>query len=245
MTELGYSKAWRTFADAGMYVLMHLTLKLDLGGFENVPPTGPLMIIINHNSFLDPLVPCVFVRHDVFPMAKVEALEHWLGWTLKWYGAFPVRRGAGDVSALKSSLRVLKAGHALLMAPEGTRNPEGILQEGHEGAALIAARSGVPILPIAMRGGAPFFKNLKRLRRTPITMRIGMPLIVRPLEQKLSRDELRALTDEMMYALAALLPIEMRGRYADVEKFALRYLLPYDTFASTTKANAEVMPLTN
>jgi 1-acyl-sn-glycerol-3-phosphate acyltransferase len=201
------------------------------------------MIIINHNSFVDPLVPCVFVRNDVFPMAKVEALNHWLGWTLKWYGAFPIRRGSGDVQALKTSLRVLKAGHTLLMAPEGTRNPEGVLQEPHEGAALIAARSGAPILPIAMRGAAPYLKNVKRLRRTDVIMRIGRPLMLRSGNEKPSREALREISDEMMYSLAALLPAEMRGKYADVDTFAPRYLIAYDTVARLTGAQTEVMPM--
>src|SRR5581483_5411940 len=238
--------AWRIFANAGMYVLMRLSLKLDLQGLEYIPRTGPLLVIINHNSFLDPLVPCVFVRNDMYPMAKAEALNHRLGFALKWYGAFPVRRGEGDAGALKTALRVLKAGHAMLMAPEGTRNPEGTLQEGHEGAALLAALSHAPILPVSMRGGAPYLKNVKQLRRTPITMRAGKPLIVRSLEKKPTRDELHAITDEIMYSLAALLPSEMRGRYADVDQFAPRYLLPYDTGARQNfpKRN-EVMPLMN
>jgi len=215
MNDPSYSPAWRVFANAAMYVIMKSSMELDLQGLENVPRTGPLMIIINHNSFLDPLVPCVFVRDDIYPMAKSEALDHWLGWVLKWYGAFPVRRGEADPSALKQSLRVLKAGHTLLMAPEGTRNPAAVLQDGHEGAALIAQRSGAPILPVAMLGGAPWLSNLKRLRfrATHIKMRVGKPLVVRPMAKHPTRDELRTITDEMMYSRAALLPSELHGKY--------------------------------
>ena len=243
---LKYFPAWRVFANNGMWVLMHLTMKLDLQGLENIPKTGPLLVLINHNSFLDPLVPCTFVRHDIFPMAKVEALNHSLGWALKWYGAFPIRRGEGDAGALKQALRVLKEGHAMLMAPEGTRNPAGVLQEGHEGAALLAARSHAPILPVTMRGGTAYFDNLYRARRTPITMRVGAPLIFSGLEHKPSRDDLRVITDEMMYSLAALLPPELRGRFADVDKFAPRYLLPYHALAVTnSQTRKEVVPLVN
>jgi 1-acyl-sn-glycerol-3-phosphate acyltransferase len=242
---ISYSPAWRVFANNGMAVIMYATMRLDLGGLEKVPRTGPLLVIINHNSFVDPLVPCVFVRQDVFPMAKVEALNHWLGWTLKWYGAFPIRRGTGDVKSLKTALRVLRAGHALLMAPEGTRNPDGVLQDAHEGAALIAARSGAPILPIGMRGAAPYLKNLKRLKRTTVTMRVGHPLVLRPQDHNPTREELKEMTDEMMYALAALLPPAMRGRYSDVDTFAPRYLVSYDGTAPAVGAVPEVMPMTN
>lgn len=246
MMGLNYYPAWRVFANNGMWVLMHLTLKLDLHGLEHIPRTGPVLILINHNSFLDPLVPCVFVRRDIFPMAKVEALNHWLGWTLKWYGAFPIRRGEGDAGALKQALRVLKQGHAMLMAPEGTRNPDGVLQEGHEGAALLAAHSHAPILPVSLNGGAAYFDNLYRARRTPITMHVGAPLMLSGLEHKPSRAVLRAITEEMMYSLAALLPPELRGRYADVDKFAPRYLLPYHAVSlKTPQTRNEVMPLVN
>lgn len=248
MNDPSYSTAWRIFANAAMYLIMRTTMQLDLQGLENVPRTGPLLIIINHNSFLDPLVPCVFVRDDVFPMAKSQALNHWLGWVLKWYGAFPVRRGEADPSALKRSLRVLQAGHTLLMAPEGTRNPNGVLQEGHEGAALIAERSGAPILPVAMRGGAPWLSNLKRLglRSTKIKMRVGKPLVVRPLPKHPTREELRVITDEMMYSLAALLPPEMHGRYKDAAQFAPKYLLPYHAPGTNARqSKQEVVPITN
>lgn len=246
MMGLNYSPAWRVLANNVMWVWMRGTMKLDLQGLENVPRTGPLLVLINHNSFLDPLVPCVFVRRDIFPMAKVEALNHYLGWTLKWYGAFPIRRGEGDVGALKQALRVLKEGHSMLMAPEGHRNPAGILQEGHEGAALLAVRSHAPILPVAMQGGAPYFDNLYSVRRTPITMRVGVPLMVSGLERKPSRDDLRVITDEMMYSLAALLPPQLRGRFADVDKFAPHYLLPYHVAAVTNPPmRKEVMPLPN
>lgn len=243
--DIEYSPAWRAFANFGMKVIMWTTMDLDLQGLENVPKKGPLLIVINHNSFLDPVVPCTFVRSDIFPMAKIEALEYKQGWTLKWYGAFPVRRGAADIGAFKNAMRVLQAGHATLMAPEGTRNPDGILQEPHEGASLVAVRSGTPILPITMQGGRPYLANLKAFRRTDIHMRVGKPLMVRPLDHKPSREELKAITDEMMYALAAMMPPEKRGRFADVETFAPRYLVPYHAAMPKQGKVPEVMPLTN
>src|SRR5262245_44833138 len=110
--------AYRVFANTGMGVIMRTTMQLDMAGFENAPRTGPLIIVINHNSFLDPLVPIVFVRNDVYPLSKVEALDHWLGFFVRWYDAIPVRRGDADASTFKRALRVLRAGHATLIAPE-------------------------------------------------------------------------------------------------------------------------------
>jgi len=95
-------------------------------------------------------------------------------------------------------------------------------------------------------GGAPYLDNVKHLRRTRVSMHVGKPLIVRPLDHKATRDELRAITEEMMYSLAALLPPNMHGRYADVGKFAPRYLLPYHGAQPKTKRTLKgVMPLTN
>lgn len=214
-------------ANIAMYVAMRVTLDLDLQGIAYAPRTGPLLIVTNHTSFLDPLIPGVFVRRDVLPMAKEELFQTRWRPLFVGYGAFPVRRGQADLTALKNALRVLQSGHALLMAPEGTRARTGGLQQAHLGAALIAVRSGAPILPIAQWGGTAFFENLRRLRRTRVHLRVAPPMVVRPLERKPTREDLTAITDEIMYTLATMLPPAYRGLYANVAKFAPRYLVPY------------------
>jgi 1-acyl-sn-glycerol-3-phosphate acyltransferase len=220
-------------------------LKLDIGGLENVPRTGPLLIVINHTHFLDPLIPTAYLRPDIYPMAKAEVFEGKWKWIFDMYGSFAVRRGEADIQAFKHAFKLLRAGHVVLMAPEGTRAKVGGLQQAHEGAGLIASRLNAPILPVALWGGRVLTSNLKKLRRTTISVRIHEPLVVRSQEKKFSRQEIATITDEIMYSLAAMLPPEYRGVYSNVEAFAPKYLLPYHAFAPNTGANAEVIPLTN
>lgn len=234
-------------ANWGLQVMYRALLELDIHAMENVLQTGPLLVVINHTHFLDPLIPTALFRPDIFPMAKVEVFEGNWRWMFKAYGSFPVRRGEADMHALKHAFKLLRAGHAVLMAPEGTRARAGGLQPAHEGVALIAARANVPILPVAQWGGRDAFDdNLKKLRRTRIHVRIGAPVVVKTAERKLTRQEIRAITDEIMYSLAAMLPPEYRGVYGAVKKFAPQHLLPYHAPDSQETANTKgVIALTN
>ncbi len=239
-------RVFHPFANWVLRQWYRVILELDMEGVENVPRTGPLLVIINHTHFLDPLIPTAYLRRDIFPMAKAEVFEGRWKWMFDAYGSFPVRRGEADMQAFKNAFKVLRAGHALLMAPEGTRAKVGGLQQAHEGAGLIAARARVPVLPVALWGGRSLVPTLKKFRRNPIHVRIHAPLIVKPFDTKISRQEISTVTDEIMYTLATMLPAEYRGVYSDVGKFAPRYLLPYHA-AQVDNANVrnEVMPLTN
>ena len=98
---------------------------------------------------------------------------------LRAYGslAIPLQRGAVDASALRRALKVLEDGHLLIVFPEGGISPDGHLRPFHRGAAMLAARAGVPLIPIALDGTSdalPLGRILPRLR--PITVRIGMPI---------------------------------------------------------------------
>ncbi len=219
---------------------------LDMQGRANVPPTGPLVFVINHTHFLDPVIPAALLRPDIFPMAKAEVFEGKWSWVFNWYGSFPVRRGEADMQAFKHAFKLLRAGHAILMAPEGTRARSGGLQSAHEGVALIAARANAPIIPIAQWGGrGEFDRNWKKLKRTPVHVRIGAPLSVKTAGHKPTRDEIRGITDDVMFSLAKMLPPEYRGLYSAVDKFAPRYLVPYNSAAAQTSASKEEAIMTN
>lgn len=233
-------------ANWGMRLAYRVILKLDVQGIENVPRTGPVLIVINHTHFLDPLVLTACLRPDIYPMAKHEVFEGKWKWMFDAYGSFPVRRGEADMQAFKHAFKLLRAGHAVLMAPEGTRAKTGGLQPAHEGAGLIAARAGVPILPVALWGGRELVPNLKKFRRTPLHVRIHAPMLVHTPEKKPSRQELALITDEIMKSLATMLPTEYRGVYSDLEQFAPQYLVPYHvTTPANSNARNEVMPLPN
>jgi 1-acyl-sn-glycerol-3-phosphate acyltransferase len=233
------------FANAVLRVVIPRLLRVDLRGIEHAPKSGALIIAINHIAFIDPILAAVYVRDDVLPMAKAELFKFPIAPIFRGYGAFPVRRGEGDLGALKHALHLLKRGHALLISPEGTRTKSGTLEEAHEGTALIALRSHAPILPIAQWGAKNFWRNLARLRRTLINVRVGEPLAITPLNGKPSRETLRVITDEVMYYLARMLPPELRGKYMDVENFTPRYVFPARELVPSAAygAEQEVMPL--
>ncbi len=197
-------------------IVFNVALDLKLSGLEHVPRTGPLIVAINHSSFIDPLLVGIYMPRPVVMMSKIEnfRLPIW-GPMVKAYGAFPIHRGEVDRTALKKALEVLHQGEALLMAPEGTRSADGQLQVGHDGLALIATRSGAPILPFAIAGAKPVSQNIKRLRRTKVQVVIGQPIHLESAPSKANREALAALTDQVMLRLSELLPAEQRGVYRE------------------------------
>lgn len=191
-------------------------LKIELRGLENVPRTGPLLVAINHSSFLDPILVGAYFPRDVIMMSKVENMRNPLyGWLVRLYGAFPVRRGEADTQAVKIALRLLRRGQAVLMAPEGTRSPDGRLQAGRPGTVLLARRTGALVLPTAIWEPQRLWYNLARLRRTPVTLAVGQPI---RFQEGGDRETLQAQTDRLMLRLAELLPPELRGPYGNAEE---------------------------
>ncbi len=218
---------FHALANFVLRIVLRIVLRLEVRGLEHTPPTGSLLVAINHTSFLDPVLAGVFIPREIYAMAKAELFRiPVFGTVIRAYGAFPVHRGEIDRSAIRRALEVLRAGEALLVAPEGTRSPTEQLQRGRKGVALLALRTGAAILPVAIWGVKPVWHNLARLRRTPATMVIGEPFRIAYAGHKPSREELEAITDEIMYRLAALLPPAYRGVYADVEQAPQRYLVP-------------------
>ena len=192
-----------------------LLLRVDVRGLENVPRQGALIVAISHSNFLDPLLAGAYIPRDVIPMAKIEAFNiPVIGLIVKSYGAFPVRRGEADMSAFKTALRVLQGGSAMVMAPEGHRSETGALQQGREGAIMLSLRTGTPILPVAVWGGKQFWKNLARLRRTPMWFYVGKPVLPEVRATKPTREQMTQMSDELMFCIADMMPPEMHGYYA-------------------------------
>jgi len=209
------SRPWFYYlANRALRVVFALILRVELRGVENVPRSGALIVAISHSSFIDPVVIGAFLPREVVPMAKIEAFDYpILGALIRWYGAFAVRRGEVDVRAFKNALAVLRRGLAMVIAPEGHRSETGALQRGREGAIILALRSGAPLLPFAVWGGKPLWKNLARLRPTEMRIVIGKPVL--PSVSNPSRDQITAMSDELMLRIAALMPRELHGYYRD------------------------------
>jgi 1-acyl-sn-glycerol-3-phosphate acyltransferase len=193
-------------------------------GLENLPKTGAAILMINHIAFIDPIVVLGNLPRNIVPMAKAEAywIPIWGIFVWLWH-VIPVRRGEADREALMNALAVLKAGEIVLVAPQGTRQPS--LQSAKEGIAYLAHKSGAPIIPVAVEGtrGFPTF-NLKRWKEPGARFKLGKPFRFKPITGRLPREALKEMTDEAMYRLAAMLPEERRGIYADLSKATSDYI---------------------
>lgn len=197
-----------------------LLVRIQVVGWENLPDGEPAILMVNHIHFLDPFVTAAAMPRPMTAMSKIENFSiPFFGLIFKLYGAIPVRRGMVDRRALKQVLKELKRDDALLLvAPEGTRSPDRALQSAHNGLAYIAHHSQAAIVPVAITGTADFDHHWKRLRRTPIQLKLGRPFYLRANARRLERQALHAMTTEAMYQLAAVLPPDHRGLYSDLEQ---------------------------
>ena len=156
--------------------LFHLTVV----GAERLPVSGAAVLVANHESWLDPIiVPLALPRKPAFLAMEELWRMPVIGLVMRAYGplAIPLTRGAVDATALKRSLRALQAGALLIVFPEGGISPSGELRPFHRGAAMLAARAGAPIIPIAIHGTAEALPVSRLVpRRRPITVRIGTPI---------------------------------------------------------------------
>ncbi len=208
-----------------LFILMAwFVFKQKLTGLENIPPAGAFLVVCNHISFFD--IPLVFIMQSRRRMVMFCA-DKWrkvplIGAFCEMMGVIWVSRGEADMDAIKLSLGHLKTGGILAVAPEGTRSHTGPLQTGKTGAAYLADRTGVPILPLAIWGQEDTVRNFKRLRRTAVTGVLGKPFGL-PSGGRAKSEKLQEYTDVIMCQLAALMPPEYRGVYADHPK--LRELL--------------------
>lgn len=197
-----------------------LLLKIDsVQGLENVPKQGPGIVMINHLAFVDSLFVLHSLPRNIVPLAKIEVYNYpVIGVFPRLWHVIPVRREEVDRQAIRSALEVLEAGELILLAPEGTRGTA--LQQGKEGVAYLASRSGAPIIPVAMHDtpGFPTPRWNRRWKGPGGKAVFGRPFRYRPEYGHAKREQLRQMTDEAMYVLASMLPENRRGVYADFSK---------------------------
>jgi 1-acyl-sn-glycerol-3-phosphate acyltransferase len=189
-------------------VLLRVGFRMRVTGREHEPATGPFIVVANHWSHLDPPAMGCAVRRRLAFMAKEELFKPGIAnWFMRSMGSFPVRRGASDRAAIRAALDVVGRGGALAMFPEGMRNPTGSLLPAQPGAAFLALRAGVPILPMGILGTRDAFpKGAKFPRLRPIRVRIGRPIRLDDIPR--GRDQIAIASDRIMRAIAALLEVE-------------------------------------
>ncbi|OLP15836.1 1-acyl-sn-glycerol-3-phosphate acyltransferase [Leptolyngbya sp. 'hensonii'] len=173
--------------------MLHAYFRGRIYGAERVPQQGPLIVVSNHASDFDPPIVSNCMRRPVAFMAKEELFRvPVLGPAIRLYGAYPVKRGSADRSALRSAITALEEGWAVGIFLQGTRTPDARITDPKLGAALIAAKTGAPLLPVSLWGTEDIIHKPSPLPRpVPVTIRIGEPI---PPPSSGDREELEALT---------------------------------------------------
>jgi 1-acyl-sn-glycerol-3-phosphate acyltransferase len=200
----------------GTFLVRDLTCQTTVNGLECVPAREPTIIVFNHtNTFDAPVTLFAIPQRDMTALVKIELFQSiktaWLVWG---WNMIPIQRGEVDRTALRRAMDVLHSKDMLMVSPEGHRNKDG-LRNPHSGVVLLAKQGNAVIVPVGVSGTEHFFKNIQRLRRTPVTVNIGRPFRIRP---DLNRKQYAHSADEIMYRIAELIQPPLRGAYADLSK---------------------------
>jgi 1-acyl-sn-glycerol-3-phosphate acyltransferase len=183
-------------------------------GLENVPRRGPLILASNHVNLLDPPLLAVVLPRRIVYMGKIELWKTpIIGPLYTLAGFIPVRRFEGDLAALRKAEKTLRQNQVLGMFPEGTRSRKPGLGKGQPGTAIIALRSGAPIVPVAVTGTEGVAVPRSFFRITRVRVVFGKPFEL-PKDRRLSTEQVEQCTERIMKEIAALLPEEYRGVYA-------------------------------
>lgn len=204
-------------------------LKVDSSEVASIPMEGPLIIATNHINSLD--APVGFSHLHPRPLTAFVKTETWDNLFFKFlftaWDAIPIKRGEVDFTAFRLAEEALAQKKIVIVAPEGTRSKHGRLNQGYPGIALLAIRSGAPILPVVFYGN----ENIKGLRlgkRTDMVIKVGKPFKIELNGRSLDRENRLQMTNEIMYEIARILPEENRGIYSDITNTKKEFLVPVE-----------------
>lgn len=203
---------WYEFWKRLFYYICRLVFRLKIEGREYEPASGPLIVAGNHASLLDPPLIGMCLRRQSAYMAKDDLFTvPILGPWLRSIGSFPVRRGTPDRKAIRRSLEVLERGGVLVIFPEGTRSLDGRLRDAEPGAAMIALRTGVPVLPAAVVNSHRILpKGARWPRFERVTVRFGTLLHVPKIDGRLDHETLAHWGRRIMTEIEQMLPDDQR-----------------------------------
>ena len=200
-------------------LILNLIARIEMIGFDNLPTSQGFVIAANHIGRLDAaLAYYVLDRPDII-MVVAEKYEKYafFRWLVRITNGMFIDRYSADIKAIRETLRRLQQGQILTITPEGTRSKSGNLIQAKPGGIYLAWKAGVPILPVALTGteDAIVKDRLKHFKRLNIKAVAGKAFILSPIDGKDRDTAMQEYTDEVMFRIAALLPPERRGFYAD------------------------------
>jgi len=208
--------------------ITHVILDIDAVALDKFPMEGPLLAAANHVNFLD--APVVISHLHPRPTAGLVKKETWenpiLGFLFDTWGCIPIDRSIADFSAFKQAKQALKEGKILAFCPEGTRTEDGKIIQAKAGIGILASQCNCPILPVAYFGHERFKENIKRLKRTPMIIKVGEPFRIDLGGQQKNKETMQAVADAIMMEIAQLLPEEYRGYYAQFSFDWKTYIKP-------------------
>ncbi len=192
-----------------------LLARIQVDGRENIPASGPYIVVLNHCSTVD--TPVLLLS---FPTQRWRffAVEKWkkhpiFGPLMAWLGAIYIAPNDVERQQLRAALDAIEEGIVFGLAPEGTRSRNGQLMAGKEGAAYLAARTGVPILPVGLENSDVLFSRFKKLKTTAVKVHIGRPFQLPELGRRVRGKDLASLTHFIMIHIANQLPARYHGVY--------------------------------
>jgi 1-acyl-sn-glycerol-3-phosphate acyltransferase len=203
-----------------IWLVAKILWRISFEGLQNIPRTGAFVMAPVHRSFIDFGLASAATRRPMGYMGKESIWRNkYMGAFITHLGAYPVNRGAPDRESLRRTLAILDSGKPLVLFPEGTRRSGPAIEHLHEGAAYVASRAGVPIIPVGIGGSEralPKGKALPRLVR--IHVLVGEPLMPAPIAEGArhpSRRAIRELTMQLQHVLQDL--FDRAQRTAGVE----------------------------
>lgn len=188
--------------------------RVSVRGRYNIPRKRPYIIASNHLSWTDIPLVAAYIPGKVIYMAKEETFHNKVGWLVRFLGAFPVKRGEADRQSMRAADEQLKNGRVLVIFPEGTRSKTRTLARGHAGLGMIALRSGVPVIPVAIWGS----ENALKKFGARVTIVYGEPIELKPQGAKITREDINNATEQVMQSIATMLPAQYRGVYGNAQQ---------------------------
>jgi 1-acyl-sn-glycerol-3-phosphate acyltransferase len=202
------NKLFYSFCKIIIGPVFKLFYPLEIKGLENLPKEGGIILAPNHSSYFDPIHFGMAVPRNINWIAKESFFNvWWLGWFFKITGCLSVNSEKPNIETIKKALLVLEQGEMLGIFPEGTRSRSGKLMNGELGVALLALRSGVPILPAAIDGAFEAYPpDAKFPKPRRIKLRLGKPLIFNVVKKgRIDKKTLEAVTEKVMKSIEGLI----------------------------------------